>query len=35
MYGYKSVKWLARIQVEGRRHVGFWERRGWQLDPYV
>jgi sulfoxide reductase catalytic subunit YedY len=35
MYGYKSVKWLARIQVEARRHVGFWERRGWQLDPYV
>jgi DMSO/TMAO reductase YedYZ molybdopterin-dependent catalytic subunit len=35
MYGYKSVKWLARIQVEARRHLGFWERRGWQLDPYV
>jgi len=35
MYGYKSVKWLARIQVSDRRHLGFWERRGWQLDPYV
>ena len=35
MYGYKSLKWLAGIQVQTRRHVGFWERRGWQLDPYV
>jgi methionine sulfoxide reductase catalytic subunit len=35
MYGYKSVKWLAHIQVGARRHLGFWERRGWQLDPYV
>jgi DMSO/TMAO reductase YedYZ molybdopterin-dependent catalytic subunit len=35
MYGYKSVKWLARISLEATRHVGFWERRGWQLDPYV
>lgn len=35
MYGYKSVKWVARVTVEDRRQVGFWERRGWQLDPYV
>src|SRR5262249_17351439 len=35
MYGYKSVKWLNRITLESRRHIGFWERRGWQLDPYV
>ena len=35
MYGYKSVKWVGRVTVEDRRQVGFWERRGWQLDPYV
>ena len=35
MYGYKSVKWVARVTLEVRRQVGFWERRGWQLDPYV
>lgn len=35
MYGYKSVKWLSRISVESRRYVGFWERRGWQVDPFV
>ncbi|HEV7666705.1 MAG TPA: molybdopterin-dependent oxidoreductase [Chloroflexota bacterium] len=35
MYGYKSVKWLSHITVEERRQVGFWERRGWQLDPFV
>lgn len=35
MFGYKSVKWVSRLTLEVRRHVGFWERRGWQLDPYV
>jgi len=35
MYGYKSVKWLSRVSVENRRYIGFWERRGWQVDPYV
>ncbi len=35
MYGYKSVKWVARVTLEPKRLVGFWERRGWQLDPYV
>lgn len=35
MYGYKSVKWVNGITLESRRHVGFWERRGWQLDPYL
>jgi DMSO/TMAO reductase YedYZ molybdopterin-dependent catalytic subunit len=35
MYGYKSVKWVNRVTLESKRHVGFWERRGWQLDPYT
>jgi DMSO/TMAO reductase YedYZ molybdopterin-dependent catalytic subunit len=35
MYGYKSVKWVSRITLESKRHIGFWERRGWQLDPYT
>jgi DMSO/TMAO reductase YedYZ molybdopterin-dependent catalytic subunit len=35
MYGYKSVKWVSRVTLEAKRHIGFWERRGWQLDPYT
>jgi DMSO/TMAO reductase YedYZ molybdopterin-dependent catalytic subunit len=35
MYGYKSVKWVSRVTLESKRHVGFWERRGWHLDPYT
>ncbi len=35
MYGYKSAKWVNGIEATEKRHVGFWERRGWMLDPYV
>jgi DMSO/TMAO reductase YedYZ molybdopterin-dependent catalytic subunit len=35
MFGYKSVKWLRGISFVDNRHVGFWERRGWPLDPLV
>lgn len=35
MFGYKSVKWVTRIVFTDQRHVGFWERRGWPLDPWV
>lgn len=35
MFGYKGAKWLTRIELTDQRHVGFWERRGWPLDPWV
>ncbi len=35
MYGYKSVKWVSHVRADAKREIGFWERRGWQLDPYV
>ncbi len=35
MFGYKSVKWVSRIRVDATREIGFWEKRGWQVDPYV
>lgn len=35
MYGYKSVKWLDRIELARGRHVGYWEQRGWRPDPWI
>jgi len=35
MYGYKSVKWLDRIELVRGRHIGYWERRGWRPDPWI
>jgi len=35
MYGYKSAKWLDRIEVIDRRQLGYWERRGWPPDPWI
>lgn len=35
MYGYKSVKWLSRIEVVDRVEPGFWEVRGYDVDAWV
>jgi DMSO/TMAO reductase YedYZ molybdopterin-dependent catalytic subunit len=35
MYGYKSVKWLARIEVASSRVLGYWEQRGYGPDAYL
>jgi sulfoxide reductase catalytic subunit YedY len=35
MYGYKSVKWLDRIELVRGRHLGYWEQRGWRPDPWI
>lgn len=35
MYGYKSVKWLNRIELIDNEHVGFWEKRGYSKDAWV
>lgn len=36
MYGYKNIKWLARIEVKSGRDLGFWESHsGWEIDAYV
>jgi DMSO/TMAO reductase YedYZ molybdopterin-dependent catalytic subunit len=29
MYGYKSIKWLTRIQLVDREMLGYWEQRGY------
>ncbi len=39
MYGYKSLKWLDRIEVvrnlDGDRDPGYWERLGYDTDGWV
>lgn len=35
MYGYKSAKWLSRIEVVDRVQPGFWEQRGYDIDAWV
>lgn len=35
MYGYKSIKWLDRIEVVDRVVPGFWEERGYDVDAWV
>ena len=35
MYGYKSVKWLDRIELVRGRNLGYWEKRGWRPDPWI
>ena len=35
MYAYKSVKWLDRIELIDREHVGYWEQRGYDADAWI
>jgi sulfoxide reductase catalytic subunit YedY len=35
MYGYKSVKWVDRVELVRGRHIGYWEQRGWRPDPWI
>ncbi len=35
MYGYKSLKWLDRIEVVDRVEPGYWEVRGYDVDAWV
>jgi DMSO/TMAO reductase YedYZ molybdopterin-dependent catalytic subunit len=37
MYGYKSLKWLERIEVVDRLpgDGGYWEERGYDIDAWV
>ncbi len=29
IYGIKNVKWLTRIELVGRDHKGYWQKKGW------
>jgi DMSO/TMAO reductase YedYZ molybdopterin-dependent catalytic subunit len=35
MYGYKSLKWLERIEVVDELDPGYWEERGYDVDAWV
>lgn len=35
MYGYKSLKWLDRIELTETVQPGYWERRGYDVDGWV
>ena len=35
MYGYKSVKWLAGINLVSRERLGYWEQLGYDQDAWV
>ena len=35
MYGYKNVKWLARINVVPKPGNGYWEESGYDRDAWV
>lgn len=35
MYGYKSIKWLDRIEVTNKVHPGYWEGYGYDVDGWI
>jgi DMSO/TMAO reductase YedYZ molybdopterin-dependent catalytic subunit len=35
MYGYKSVKWVHRIELVPTLQAGFWEQNGYDVDAWV
>lgn len=35
MYAYKSVKWLQRIELIDKEHLGYWQVRGYEKDAWV
>lgn len=35
MYGYKSVKWLERIELVPRAEAGYWEQLGYDRNAWV
>jgi DMSO/TMAO reductase YedYZ molybdopterin-dependent catalytic subunit len=35
MYGYKSLKWLAGIELTSSVQAGYWEHRGYDTDAWV
>jgi DMSO/TMAO reductase YedYZ molybdopterin-dependent catalytic subunit len=35
MYGYKSVKWVTRIEVRNDLQPGYWEQRGYDADAWI
>jgi DMSO/TMAO reductase YedYZ molybdopterin-dependent catalytic subunit len=35
MYGYKSIKWLDRIEVVNEVIPGYWENYGYAVNGWI
>ena len=35
MYGYKGVKWLAKMELVARQPLGYWEQNGYDQNAWV
>jgi hypothetical protein len=35
MFGYKSIKWLSRIELVKRAEPGYWEQNGYPVDAWI
>ena len=35
MFGYKSIKWLSRIELVARPEPGYWEQNGYPVDAWI
>ena len=35
MYGYKSVKWVNRIELGKTLEPGYWEQNGYDVDAWL
>lgn len=35
MFGYKSIKWLSRIELVTHARPGYWEQNGYPVDAWI
>ncbi len=35
MYGYKSIKWVKRVEFSDKPLTGYWEQRGYPNEAYI
>ena len=35
MFGYKSIKWLSRIELVTHAEPGYWEQNGYPVDAWI
>ncbi len=35
MFGYKSIKWLSRIELVSRAEPGYWEQNGYPVNAWI
>ncbi len=35
MFGYKSIKWLSRIELVAHAELGYWEQNGYPVNAWI